>query len=197
MFRRNLTALFGIAVFVAVSGMPARANPPVTAIMVGGIPLLIWSMFEDTPRTREEDQISANFGYFDALARDRPAGTFGFEYRSNFLVWKFHPTLGAVVTTHGQGYIYAGLRLDAFFGKRIVVSPSVTPAFYHKGDGKDLGSSGVLRSGIDLSYRFDDKSQLGVGFHHMSHGKVFGNLNPGTETFQLFYSVPLSALLGK
>ena len=116
------------------------------------------------------------------------------EYRSDFFLWRFKPFVGVDGTSDGGAYAYAGLRGDAYFGRRLVISPNVAPAVYYAGDGKNLGSAGVLRSGIDVSYRFDNESQLGVGFHHMSHGKVFSDLNPGTETVTVTYSVPMESL---
>jgi hypothetical protein len=182
---------------MAVSTRSAHADPAVTGITIASVPFLIWALFEDTPKTRDPDLLSANVGLYDAVDDELQAPTFGMEYRSNYFLWKFKPIAGVHGSTRGQVIAYAGLRLDAYFARRFVVSPSLAPALYIKGNGKDMGSSGVLRSGLDFSIRFDNRSELGVGFHHMSHGKVFGNKNPGTETIQLFYAMPLDKLFGK
>jgi len=197
MLRKLLTAMFGLWATLAVAIQPAKADPAVTGITIASVPFLIWALFEDTPKTRDPDLLSANVGLYDAVDDELQAPTFGMEYRSNYFLWKFKPLVGVHGSTRGQAIAYAGLRLDAYFAKRFVVSPSLAPALYIKGNGKDMGSAGVLRSGLDFSIRFDDRSELGVGFHHMSHGKVFGNKNPGTETIQLFYAMPLDKLFGK
>lgn len=195
--RKLLAVLCGLFALTAVSARPAQADPAVTGITIASVPFLIWALFEDTPKTRDPDLLSANVGLYDAVDDELQAPTFGMEYRSNYFLWKFKPIAGVHGSTRGQAIAYAGLRLDAYFARRFVISPSLAPALYVKGNGKDMGSSGVLRSGLDFSIRFDNRSELGVGFHHMSHGKVFGNKNPGTETIHLFYAMPLDKLFGK
>jgi lipid A 3-O-deacylase len=193
---RALLLVGAVLVALGQPARPAKADPAVTGIAIASVPLLLWSLFEKEPTGRDPDLLSLNAGIFDIVDDEDRAVTFGMEYRSNLWLWKFKPIIGAAGTTDRSGYFYAGLRLDAYFGKRFVISPSLAPTLYHYGSGKDLGSPAVLRSGLDFAYRFDNKSELGVGFHHMSHGKVFGNLNPGTETVHVFYAIPLSSLFG-
>jgi hypothetical protein len=154
-------------------------------------------LFEDRPTTRDPDLLTITGGWFDVVQRTDSAALFGLEYRSNLWVWKAKPFVGTIGTSGGSVYGYAGLRLDAYILRRFIVSTSLAPTFYARGGGKDLGSAAVLRSGIELGYRFDNSSQLGLAFHHMSHGKVFSDVNPGVETAEITYSIPLSKLFGK
>lgn len=191
------SALLGMAIATTGPLEPSRADPAVTGIAIASAPLVLWALFEKEPTTRDPDLLTGVGGWFDAIDRENEAALFGLEYRSNLWLWKFKPFVGTMGTSDKGFYGYAGLRLDAYFFKRIMLSTSLAPTVYVRGNGKDLGSTAVLRSGLEAAYRFDDQSQLGVGFHHMSHGKVFGNLNPGTETIELTYSIPLSKLFGK
>jgi hypothetical protein len=169
----------------------ARADPAVTGIAIASAALFGMSLFLDTPKGDEKHFVTLEGGRFDVLDRENEATEGGLEFRPGWTLWKFRPIVGARATTDETYYVYAGGRFDVYFGHRFVVSPSFALAYYHKGEGKDLGSEGVGRSGIDMQYRFDNDMRLGVGFHHMSHGKIMNNdFNPGTETLGLTFSVP-------
>ncbi|MFO0998370.1 MAG: acyloxyacyl hydrolase [Alphaproteobacteria bacterium] len=192
-----LAALLGGALGWSGWATPAHANKPVTGIAVASAPIVLWALFEEQPTTRDPDLLTVTGGWFDVVQQTDNAALFGLEYRSNLWVWKAKPFVGTIGTSEGSFYAYAGLRLDAYILKRFIISTSLAPTFYARGGGKDLGSAGVLRSGIEIGYRFDNQSQIGLAFHHMSHGKVFSNINPGVETAEITYSIPLSKLFGK
>ncbi len=139
---------------------------------------------------REPTFIALGLGAFDALDDDT-AGQFNFEYRSNRRLWIFKPHGGLMVSTDGAIYGYAGLRIDLFFGRRWVLSPSTAIGLYEEGSGKDLGSILEFRSGLELGYRFNDRSRLSAGLFHLSNASV-GNRNPGEKSIVLFYAVPVA-----
>ena len=68
--------------------------------------------------------------------------------------------------------------------------PSFAAGLYEDGDGKDLGHTVEFRSAIDLAYRFDNRSRLGLSFYHLSNAHL-ADSNQGTEVLSLIYSVPL------
>jgi hypothetical protein len=74
-----------------------------------------------------------------------------------------------------------------------VITPSIAIGGYSRGEGKDLGNPPVVaRSGLDFEHAFDDGVRVGVAYHHISNGKVFGQAeNPGTEIVGLTLSIPL------
>lgn len=131
-------------------------------------------------------------GYFD-INDDEDAGEFHFEYISDWKWWKFTPQVGVMATTDAAAYLYAGIRLDLFLGRRWVISPQFAPGLYHDGDGKDLGHVIEFRSAIEVAYRFDDRSRLGASFYHLSNAGLDDN-NPGTEVLTFHYSYPLTSL---
>lgn len=136
--------------------------------------------------------IAVGLGAFDALD-DETAGQINFEYRSNLRLWIFKPYGGLFVSTDGAVYGHGGFRVDIFFGNRFVLSPSTAVGLFGKGSGKDLGSALEFRSGVELAYRLDDRSRIGVGLFHLSNASI-GNRNPGEESLLLYYALPVEQL---
>lgn len=147
-----------------------------------------------TAAVAEEDDpsfVTIGGGYFDIVHNDDAAGELRLEYRDKHRFWIFKPFAGATVTTDGSVYGYAGVLTDFYFGRRIVVSPSVAAGPYIEGGGKDLGHVFEIRSGLEVAYRFDDRSRLGVLFYHISNAGLGDDENPGAEILTLSYSIPL------
>jgi lipid A 3-O-deacylase len=141
----------------------------------------------------EEDDpsfLTIGAGYFDIL-HDDDAAEFRLEYRDEHRFWIFKPFAGTTVTSHPSFYGYAGVLTDFYFGNRVVVSPSVAVGAYIEGSGKDLGHVFEIRSGLEVAYRFDDRSRLGVMFYHISNAGLGDDENPGAEVLSLSYSFPL------
>ncbi len=70
-----------------------------------------------------------------------------------------------------------------------MASPSFAVGGSHEGDGKELGGTLEFRSAIELAYRFDDRSRLGIQVGHLSNAGIYAE-NPGTEFAILNYSIP-------
>jgi hypothetical protein len=134
-------------------------------------------------------------GWFDMNRQKDQAAEFRLEYRSDYKMWIFKPFGGVMGTSTGAGYLFAGVLIDVFLGNRWVVTPSFAPGWYIKGGGYDLGYPLEFRSQLELAYRFDNRSRLGVSFGHMSNASL-GDKNPGTESLMLNYSVPLPVVAG-
>lgn len=150
-----------------------------------------------TPASAQDPAfLSFSAGYFDANRQKDTAAELGVQYRHDEKLWIFQPMAGAMVTTDGATNIYAGISLDIFFGNRVVVRPSFAPGLYFKGGGHDLGHVVEFRSGIEIAYRFDDRSRLGLELYHLSNAHL-GSKNPGEESIVLHYSIPTSKLFGR
>lgn len=132
-------------------------------------------------------------GYYD-INDDMDAGEFHVEYISGDKLWIFNPFVGVMGTTDAAIYGYAGIRLDVFLGRRWVFTPSFAPGLYSDGDGKDLGHVIEFRSALEIAYRFDDRSRLGLSIYHLSNASLDDN-NPGTEVATIHYSYPLNKLM--
>jgi hypothetical protein len=133
-------------------------------------------------------------GYYDINKQDNTAADFRLEYRHGEKIWIFKPWAGVEATSDGAFYGAAGILVDIYFGKRVVLTPSFGAGYYADGGGKDLGHEIEFRSQIELGYRFDDRSRLSLAFGHISNASI-GTDNPGVEILNLYYSLPLDGLL--
>lgn len=141
--------------------------------------------------------LSFGAGYFDFNRQKEEGAEFRLEYRSAYKLWQLKPFVAVAGTTTGQGFVGAGVLMDIYFGRRLVVTPSFAPHFYFGGNDKlDLDYPLEFRSQIEAAYRFDDRSRLGLAISHYSNASL-GDTNPGTETVSVYYSVPFSTLFGK
>ena len=134
--------------------------------------------------------INLSLGYFDIVHNDDQAIAGGIEWMSNGRLWIFQPLAGAMITSEGSLYGYAGFGTDFYFGHRWVATPSIAIGAYSEGNGLDLGHVVEFRSAFTLAYRFDNRSRLGLRFYHLSNAGL-GNDNPGVEVLDLTYSIPL------
>ena len=135
--------------------------------------------------------LAVSAGGFD-INDDDTAGEFRIEYRSDRKVLFLKPMIGLMLNTDGGVYGYGGINLDIFLGRRWVVMPNFAIGGYRRGSSKDLGSVIEFRSGLEIAYRLDDRSRLGVAFQHISNAGISNN-NQGTESLVLTYSIALGA----
>jgi hypothetical protein len=170
--------------------------------LVGGrVRLLIFiglTAFATAPaaaQAGDPDFLSVAAGYFDWADQDDTAAEFRMEYRSSEKFWIFKPLAGAMATTDGAWFLYAGFATDVYFGNRVVVTPSFAPGYYHHGSGLDLGYELEFRSQIEFAWRFDDRSRLGLALSHMSNASL-GDTNAGAESAMIYYSMPIPVLFG-
>ncbi len=134
--------------------------------------------------------LSFGVGWYDVLD-DTDAVDLRVEYRSKAKFLGFvKPWVGVEVTSDVAAYGVAGILSDIYFGRRIVLTPSFGVGVYADGDGKDLGSAVEFRSQLELGYRFDDRSRLGVAISHISNAHLTDR-NPGAEIATIYYHVPL------
>ena len=145
-------------------------------------------------RADDPSFLTLGLGYFDMNKQDNDAVDFRLEYRHGQKFWIFKPWIGVEATSDGAVYGAAGVLIDVFLGNRVVLTPSFGAGYYEEGDGKDLGHEIEFRSQIEVSYRFDDRSRLGLAFSHISNASI-GADNPGVEILNVYYSVPLEGLL--
>ena len=140
----------------------------------------------------DPDFLTFGVGYYDVYQTKHEAMEFRAEYRSDTKLWVFKPFAGIMATTDSAVYGYGGVLVDVFFGRRWVMTPSFAAGYYEEGDGRDLGYELEFRSSIEVSYRFDNRSRLGLAFYHLSNANI-GDFNPGTEVLSVVYSIPLGS----
>lgn len=115
------------------------------------------------------------------------------EYRHDKKLFGLVKPFVAVAASNSSSSFFAGagILMDLYFGKRFVVTPSFAPHYYKGGNSKlDLDYALEFRSQVEMAYRFDDRSRLGLAVSHYSNASL-GKTNPGTESAILYYSIPV------
>ncbi len=145
-------------------------------------------------RAGEPDFISLSAGWFDLNRQKDQGGEFRLEYRSDYKLWHFKPFLTASGVSNGMTFFGAGVLIDIYLGRRWVITPSFAPTWWRgKTDDLDLGHAVEFRSQVEVAYRFDDRSRLGLSLSHYSNASL-GDDNPGTESLMVNYSIPLTKI---
>lgn len=137
--------------------------------------------------------LSMSAGWFDFNRQKDEGAEIRAEYRSDYKIPGIHAKPFAALggATSGHYFAGAGILWDVFFGRRVVVTPSFAPHFYAGGNKKlDLDYPLEFRSQLEVAYRMDNRSRIGLAVSHYSNASL-GDKNPGTETLSLYYSIPL------
>ncbi|OYW14184.1 MAG: hypothetical protein B7X02_00610 [Rhodospirillales bacterium 12-54-5] len=116
---------------------------------------------------------------------------FGAEYRYRDVYYGVRPTVGGFVTGDGTVYGSVGINWDLPLGTApFFITPGFGIGGYHQGGGKPLGYALEFRSTIEASYQFATHERVGFALSHLSNAGL-GSKNPGVETFQAVYTVPI------
>ena len=147
------------------------------------------SLFNNVSST----DISLYTGTFDVIDKEGDDQTtlFGIEHRNpnlfrNTFLGKIAPVSGAFVTGKNSLYFYTGIEGQYNLGP-MNISPSFTPGYYEKGNGKDLGSPFEFKSEVKVGFDILNNSILGYSYSHISNND-WGDKNPGTDNQQLTFS---------
>ena len=142
--------------------------------------------------TADPALLSVSVGAYDFNLRNEEGTEYRVEYRSDtkyFGILK--PFVALAYTSTSQGFVGAGLLFDYYLSPSLVLTASLAPNYYWGGNSElDLGHDLEFRSQLELAYRFDDHSRLGLAISHYSNADI-GDKNPGTETASIYYSYPL------
>jgi lipid A 3-O-deacylase len=149
-----------------------------------------------TPSAKADDPdfLTVSAGWFDLNRQKDQGAEFRLEYRSDYKLWNFKPFATLSAVSNGMTFLGAGILMDVYLGRRWVVTPSFAPTWWRgKTSDLDLGHAIEFRSQLEVAYRFDDRSRLGLSFSHSSNAGI-GDSNPGTESLMLNYSVPFGKI---
>ena len=142
----------------------------------------------------DPDYLTVSAGWFDFNRKKDEGAEFRLEYRSNYKLWELKPFATLAVASNGMTFIGAGVLMDIYFGKRWVLTPSFAPTWWHgKTDALNMGHAVEFRSQMELAYRFDDRSRLGLSLSHYSNASL-SDKNPGTEAIMINYSIPFTTI---
>lgn len=142
----------------------------------------------------DPDYLTLSAGWFDFNRQNDEGAEFRLEYRSDKKFWEIKPFATLAVASNGMTFIGAGILMDIYMGRRWVVTPSFVPTWWRgKTDSLDLGHALEFRSQLEVAYRFDDRSRLGLSISHYSNASS-SDINPGSESVMINYSIPFSKL---
>ncbi len=161
-----------------------------TAALAALVSLITFASAQAEYVPNDQDHLVLYGGYFDVTQDDNGAALVGLEYRYQDIFYGLRPTVGGFVTSDEAYYGYAGIFWDIYLSDSWVFTPNSVVGAFSQGDGKDLGHWIEFRSGLELSYEFDDAQRLGVAFNHLSNASL-GERNPGAETLIVQYSYPI------
>ena len=155
--------------------------------------ILLLFVFKQTIALSENLDISVYTGTFDVIDKEGDDQTtlVGVEHRNtdlfrNTFLGKIAPVSGAFVTGKNSLYFYTGIEGQYSLGP-MNISPSFTPGYYDKGNGKDLGSELEFKSEVKIGFDIFKNSNLGYSYSHISNND-WGSTNPGTDDQQLTFS---------
>ena len=139
------------------------------------------------------NDISFYTGTFDLIDKegDDQTSLFGLEhknpnlFRDTFL-GKFKPITGGFITGKSAVYLYTGVEAQYGIGP-LKILPSLSPGYYQKGNGKDLGSALEFKSEIKFGLDVFENSNLSYSYSHISNND-WGKTNPGTDNQQITFS---------
>ncbi|MBL4748867.1 MAG: acyloxyacyl hydrolase [Magnetovibrio sp.] len=152
------------------------------------------SFVATSARAEDPAFVSIGVGSYDWNRKKDPGVEVRLEYRHNKkYLGIFKPfVVVAAANSSNTFFVGAGVLTDIYIGKRLVLTPSFAPHYYRGGNSKlDLNYALEFRSQIELAYRFDDRSRLGMAVSHYSNASL-GKTNPGTESAHLYYSMPVN-----
>lgn len=136
----------------------------------------------------ESSALAFSTGVFD-IDEDDNTAEFGLEYRFSPLKNTFDiiPVAGISASVEGNYWLYTGVRYDINLNDNWVLTPHFAVALYEQGGSKDLGYDVEFRSGLELAYKLNASSHLGLGLYHLSNASM-GDDNPGSESIIISYS---------
>lgn len=141
--------------------------------------------------------LSIAAGSYDWNRQKDQGAEFRIEYRHDKkLLGLVKPFVAAAATSTDSYFVGAGVLMDVYLGNRLVVTPSFAPHYYSGGNADlDLDYAIELRSQLEIAYRMDNRSRIGLAVSHYSNASL-GNTNPGTESAMLYYSFPIDSVFG-
>ena len=143
---------------------------------------------EEKLKNFDDHQVNFHTGMFDYSDDGKRAGLFGMQHqnvnlsRKSFL-GNISPVTGFIITEDNAGYIYTGVQAEYKIGN-INFTPSFTPGYYEKGDGKDLGHSLEFKSELQFSLDLPSNTEIGFSYNHISNASL-GSKNPGANSYMV------------
>ena len=149
------------------------------------------------PTANARDYFIFSIGYYDVLDNN-DALDLRAEYRPNSVIFKklpgLRPWAGLQLTSHASAWLGGGLLYDYDINEKLRLTPMLGVGLYTQGSSDlDLGHPIEFRSQLELSYKLENDTRIGLGFSHTSNAGLDSD-NPGTEIISLSWHVPFDKL---
>ena len=143
---------------------------------------------DELKKLPSEHEYNFYSGMFDFSDNGKKSTVIGLQHQNENLTRKsflgtLSPVSGVLITTDNAAYFYTGVQAQYKIGK-FNLTPSFTPGFYKKGDGKDLGHALEFKSEVQLSLNLFENSQFGMSYNHISNASL-GDKNPGANSYMI------------
>ena len=141
---------------------------------------------EELKRDNKSTEFNIYSGMFDFSDDGKRSTLIGFQHQNEDLnrdtfLGNLSPITGAMITADNATYFYTGVQANYEIGS-LKFTPSFTPGYYEKGDGKDLGHALEFKSEIQLSLELPLDSHIGFSYNHLSNASL-GDKNPGANSY--------------
>ena len=141
---------------------------------------------EELKRDSKNTEFNVYSGMFDFSDDGKRSTLIGFQHQNEDLnrdtfLGNLSPITGAMITADNATYFYTGVQANYEIGS-LKFTPSFTPGYYEKGDGKDLGHALEFKSEIQLSLELPLESHIGFSYNHLSNASL-GDKNPGANSY--------------
>ena len=103
----------------------------------------------------------------------------------SFIVFQY-PALG----DNSRADVIAQSNYDINIFDMFYLTPSFSPGIYEKGKSKDLDFFLEFKTQVELSIKTNDNSRIGIGFSHISNGRL-SLINPGVESLTFTFIFPM------
>ena len=140
---------------------------------------------------QEGEFLALSLGAFD-INSDKVTTEGRVEYRMDEIGYNVGPMLGVAFNSDASVYVYGGFFLDLDFGNWVVM-PNIAVGAYFEGKDTDERFGFNFRSGVELAYRFANRSRLGIAIHHISNANLTGT-NPDANSLVVTYAIPFDRL---
>jgi len=132
--------------------------------------------------------IQAGFGAFHVNSHGSDvSGAGGVEARIGKKLLFMGPALGFLANGDGGFFGYGGVYSDFSLGK-VVTTILIAAGGYRRGEGPDLGGTFQFREEFSVSYKFGNRSRIGIMFSHISNAGIHER-NPGGNDLLANYAI--------
>jgi len=173
-----------------ISPSPATSPAPISANR-NNVPYLtiaagVYDFYRHPGRKRDrQGEYRIEYRGREILGPVKPFASFAFTYCPGSIEACPGKNTTASVWLGGGGLI------DFEVFDNVFLTPSLGLMYYQGGTSDlDLDSPLMGRAQMEVAYRFEGNSRLGLGLSHYDNMGT-GKTNPGTETLTLNYSIPL------